>query len=150
MKLRDPLRGPDEYSPKALRIGAGLDTQKYAQWKQRGVIDATIDADGAGTKSSYTFTDIAKVALIIELNNYGIRMQKGKRVASEIISHVAEWQRHNTTGGQWPIIYVNCRNKDIQVAFEDNIMTHSAIRLNLDIILSNACGRIEEMPSEER
>jgi hypothetical protein len=36
------------------------------------------------------------------------------------------------------------------VDFDENIMHASNIRINLDIILNNVCGRMEEMSPGER
>jgi hypothetical protein len=90
------------------------------------------------------------VAIIKELKNCGIPMQKGKAVARKTVILVAEWQQSGARKNHWPIVYISFGSGGIRVDFDENIMHASNIRINLDIILNNVCGRIEEMSPGER
>lgn len=141
---------PDGYSPKALMIGGGLFNDKgvlntaiYNQWLYRGVFSATCEAEGSGTISSYSFSDVMTVAIIVVLRRFDIRLKKASKMAVRIIEVLEEWfDKHPQIEDEdWPSIYLD---ENINVSTE-KLASLSVIRLNVFTIYSNVMARLEEM-----
>lgn len=141
---------PDGYSPKALMIGGGLVDEKgqvntpiYNQWLYRGVFFATWEAEGCGTISSYSFSDIMTVAIIVALRKFDIRLKKASKMALRTIEVLEEWfsQNPQVKDIDWPDIYMK---DETEVSTEDS-KAQAVIRLDIFTIYCNVMGRLEAM-----
>ena len=136
----NPFERPDDYSPKELMTGAGINVGLYNQWLYRNIFSATNEADGPGTTSSYSFSDILTVALIVKLRQADIRLKKASRLAHRVVARVS------ATGSvdEYDKAYIAFGSDGVQIDLEDK---NKAMVLRLDIftVVQNICGRIEEM-----
>ena len=135
---------PDDYTPKELMVGAGINTGLYNQWLYRDIFTATHEADGPGTISSYSFSDILAVAVIVRLRRADIRLKKASRLARRIVTGLNEW-RQKHMGEDWPMVYVSFDEGKVGIDIGEDRNKEMVVRLNIDTVVNNICGRIEEM-----
>ena len=138
----NPFNDPrDEFTPKELMAGAGINVTTYNGWLFRGTFIATHEADGAGTVSSYTFDDILKVALIVKLRLNHIALKKASRIASELV-FTANGYLQATHETDLPLAYSSL-DEGIRIEFEDKKRS-MVLRLDIQSLIYNVAGRIDE------
>lgn len=140
--MKNPWSRPDEFTPKEVQLGAGITRGVYDQGVFRGIISAEQPADGPGRRSVYTFKDIVRTTLTYELKKYDVRVKKAAMLADQILEKIEQM-------GEWGTIYLAWGADGIQFYSEDAVKNkNSFLVLNIDMILSNACGRIDEEKPE--
>jgi len=144
--LDNPWNRPDDFEPRELMVGAGISTEVYNQWLYRDIFTATHQADGPGTVSSYSFADIVTVAVIVELRKLDMRLKKAKILAREVIDALTFWQNADNST-DWPSVYISFSDRGAPVVDVGKDKSREVvIRLNLHSVISNVCGRIDDMP----
>ena len=58
-----------------------IDQNLLTQWIERGLIKASLPANGSGTRNIFTIEDICRVWAVKKLSSFGFRLRK----ASEIV-----------------------------------------------------------------
>lgn len=134
----NPLERPDDFTPKELMTGAAINVGLYNQWLYRNIFSATNEADGPGTISSYSFSDILTVALIVKLRQADIRLKKASRLAHEVVSMISA--TGNVEGNDKA--YIAFGDDGVQVDLEDK-NKEMVLRLDIFTVVQNICGRIE-------
>ena len=139
----NPFEGPDDYTPKQLMVGAGINTGLYNQWLYRQIFSATNEADGPGTISSYAFSDILTVALIVKLRQADIRLKKASRLAHEVVAMIS------AKGGvdKNDTAYIAFSDDGVQIDLEDK-SKEMVLRVDVFTVVQNVCGRIDRMKPE--
>jgi len=140
----NPFERPDDYTPKELMTGGGINTPIYNQWLYRNIFTATHEAQGPGTTSSYSFGDILTVALIVRLRKADIRLKKASSIAHDIVSGLDKWRNKRKTE-DWPMVYVSFTDDGVKIDIDEDRNQEMVVRLNTDTIFSNIAGRIQEM-----
>lgn len=79
------MENEELYTPKQMILGAGINRDLYNQWLYKGIIDASREAEGSGTKSGYSLDDICRVLIICYLRKNAIRLKHASAAASAII-----------------------------------------------------------------
>lgn len=140
-KIQNPLPDrPDDFTPAEMQAGAMLTREVYNQWLFRGIFRATHEADGPGTRSSYSFNDILTVRIISQLKGFNIPLKKASKMAHKIIEIVYDVRKDNS---DWPIVYIVPNDKSFRIDLKDPHC--DTLRINTDSLVNNICGRIEEM-----
>ena len=142
----NPFERANDYTPKELMTGAGINTGLYNQWLYRDIFSATNEADGPGTTSSYSFSDILCVALIVRLRSADIRLKKASKLAREIVARLDKWWNKHR-GEDWPMVYM-VFSDGVKIDIGEDKNKEMVVRLNTDTVVSNICGRIDEMDNK--
>ena len=129
----------DDYSPKELMVGSGINTALYNQWLYRGIFTATHEAEGSGTVSSYSFADILTVALIVQLRKAGIRLKKASKIAHKVVAVIQQGAGGLNDDTE---AYVSFGD-GFKVSLKDTGIT-MVLRLGIYTIVNNICRRIQD------
>jgi hypothetical protein len=142
--MKNPWNRPDDFEPIEMQAGASIERNLYDQWMFRGLIQAEHAAQGAGTYSRFSFKNILHAALLVELKKYDIRLKRCSEISKEIADIVEE-------KGDWGVIYLSWGAGGTQFYTEETVQGRSScLKLDIDMILSNVCGRIEEAQSKRK
>ncbi len=136
--MKNPWNRPDDFRPKEVQLGAGITRGVYDQGVFRGIITAEHPADGPGRHARYSFKDIVRTTLTYELKKYDVRVKKAAILADQIVEEIERM-------GEWGMIYLAWGVDGIRFYTEEAVKNkNSFLILNVDMILSNACGRMDE------
>lgn len=114
----------------------GLKRPTYNQWLNRGTLTANVEANGAGTISTFVFDNILAVELVISMKKIGMNLKRSTRVAHKIIE-IAEYPLTFST------VFVTFELKEIKVSFKDPGGT--VLILNVEKIIQTVCGKINTL-----
>ncbi len=145
--MKNPWNEKDEYTPKHLMGGTGINTALYNQWLYRNIFTASNPAEGPGTTSSYAFSDILTVALIVRLRRADIRLKKASSIARDVVEGVAKWKKQHK-GDDWPKVYVVFTEDGVRIDIDEDRNMEAVLRLDVFTIAMNIAGNIDNMKPE--
>jgi hypothetical protein len=148
--LPTTLRSGVQYSPRELMVGSGLfshksglNTDVYNQWLYRGIFSATWESKGSGTSSKYSKMDIMAVAIIRDLQAFGMSLKKCSEIAKLAVSKLNDWEnkciyQQDDYDGYWPDLYIT---DHMEVLFDPEFPASALIRLGIGNIYQNIIMR---------
>lgn len=140
--MKIPWDRPDQFAPREMQLAAKITRGVYDQGLFRGIITAAQPPDGPGRRAVFSFEDIVRTTITYELKNYDIRVKKCAVLAEQIVEQIKQM-------GKWGMVYLAWDADGIRFYDDETIQNQTSfLALDIDMILSNACGRIAEEKPE--
>jgi hypothetical protein len=88
MKKKLPAR--ETYTPKEVRAKLNISVPNFSNWTTRGLIIPTYPAERQGSSAKFTYNDLIKIRLFMELMDLGMSSKLASRIAFENISRTID------------------------------------------------------------
>jgi hypothetical protein len=79
MKKKLPAR--ETYTPKKVRAKLNISVPNFSNWTTRGLIVPTYPAERQGSSAKFTYNDLIKIRLFMELMDLGMSSKLASRIA---------------------------------------------------------------------